>query len=98
MDRKLNDWQTSTRLNDIGYKGANVEFPPCSVAMAQHGINWNNFCCLPLNMGQFRLAVLLLVSMAAHALGQVKEPEYGGKTISEWLLTSLQQNGESKEM
>jgi HEAT repeat protein len=49
-------------------------------------------------MGQFRLTGLLLVSLAAHALGQVKEPEYGGKTISEWLLTSQQENGASKEM
>jgi hypothetical protein len=24
MDRKLNHWLTSTRLNDIGYEGANV--------------------------------------------------------------------------
>src|SRR5215471_13418598 len=48
-------------------------------------------------MGQFRLTVLLLVSLAAHALGQIKEPEYGGKTISEWLLTNRKLNDPREE-
>jgi len=48
-------------------------------------------------MGQLRLTVLLFISLTVHVLGQVKEPEYGGKTISEWLLTHRDQKGLSEE-
>lgn len=61
------------------------------------GHNRHIVCFFALNMRRLFLLVPLFIVAATPVFGEVNEPQYGGRTISEWLLTDRQQNGQTEE-